>query len=467
MRFLSALLASLAFATSAASAQQSEANPAPAFEMQRCVNMGNSLDGERGSDWRKSINPSDFLRIKAAGFDTVRIPARWGDYSGPAPDYLIEPAFMAEVDAAVQAALAADLKVILNIHHFNELMEDPRGEMKKLLAMWRQIAPHFADAPDRLWFEALNEPSHNLNGDLMRAAQTTSVLAIRESNPDRIIILGGEEWSGLTSLPTNIAPPDSNIVYTFHYYDPFDFTHQYADWLEDEMPTKKRSWGSRRDKEELEAAAEYAAAFREAVGHPVFVGEFGANDPINAKDRVKWAGAVRAAMEDKDIPWCLWSFSNTFALYDADTGWDEDMVEALGVNVPSDLIIPERAPRFDTQVQKASDVTGQDEEWGTYYQYFEGASWGTENALSGIAEIQPGKEIHPPHTHAEEEYLMVLEGAGTWSVNGETFPAGPGDMLYAAPWDEHGISNTGDTVLKFVFWKWTSSGLTPPPEPAE
>lgn len=104
-------------------------------------------------------------------------------------------------------------------------------------------------------------------------------------------------------------------------------------------------------------------------------------------------------------------------------------------------------------------------DWGDFYTYFQGETYGTRDALNGVAEIKPGMEIHPPHQHAEEEFLMVLAGAGTWHVNGKTFAAQQGDILYAAPWDVHGIKNTGDQVLKFVVWKWNNRGVPVPASP--
>lgn len=106
-------------------------------------------------------------------------------------------------------------------------------------------------------------------------------------------------------------------------------------------------------------------------------------------------------------------------------------------------------------------------DWGTIYTYYEGETFGTRDVLAAVAVIEPGQEIHPPHQHAEEEYLIVTEGRGTWHLNGEAFAAEAGDMLYAAPWDVHGITNTGETPLTFVVWKWNNKGVTPPPEPTE
>lgn len=439
---------------------------AAAFDMKKCVNMGNSLESGPDVEWGAPIDPTQFADIKAAGFDTVRIPVKWSAYTDDSPDHLIDPAFMADVTVIVDSALGAGLNVILNVHHFDEIMKSPKAEMRHLLAIWRQVATHFADRTDDLWFELLNEPNNKLEGKLLQAAQQVAILGIRESNPDRILILGGERWSDINSLPTNIAPPDNNIVYTVHYYDPFEFTHQFAPWIDKKLVNKKLDWGSREDRDQLTRAVSVIDSFKLAVKHPVFVGEFGVFDPVDPKERVEWVGEVRKAMEASAIPWCLWSFTNTFALYDPATGWDKDMVAALGARVPAKTLAPDTAvKRFGTRVMQRPEAKSQSADWGTLLTYFEGASWGTEAVETGVAEIKPGWEIHPPHAHAEEEYLMIIEGDGTWMVNGKTFQANTGDMLYAAPWSLHGLKNTGSSNMKFVFWKWTSSGITPPPAP--
>ncbi len=120
---------------------------------------------------------------------------------------------------------------------------------------------------------------------------------------------------------------------------------------------------------------------------------------------------------------------------------------------------------IDTSVVTGAEAQVETFEWGRLITYYAGESYSTQDALAAVAVINPGMQIHPPHVHAEEEYLMVLEGAGTWSVEGEEFPATAGDLLYAAPWDEHGIRNTGETPLKFVVFKWNPKPVEPAPAP--
>jgi mannose-6-phosphate isomerase-like protein (cupin superfamily) len=94
-----------------------------------------------------------------------------------------------------------------------------------------------------------------------------------------------------------------------------------------------------------------------------------------------------------------------------------------------------------------------------FYTYFYGETIGTKDAIVGLAVIEPNHEIHPPHQHAEEEYLYIIEGSGIWTLNGVKRAAKAGDVLYVAPWDMHGIFNTGNTPMKFFITRASSKGI--------
>jgi mannose-6-phosphate isomerase-like protein (cupin superfamily) len=107
-----------------------------------------------------------------------------------------------------------------------------------------------------------------------------------------------------------------------------------------------------------------------------------------------------------------------------------------------------------------------DAAWGELRAHFEGETYGLRDMLTATAVLKPGQQIHPPHKHAEEEFLIVTEGSGRWHLDGREFPAAKGDAIYAAPWVMHGITNTGTTPLTFVVMKWNTKGVAVPPAPA-
>jgi len=320
------------------------------FKTKRCVNMGNALDAPSEGKWGHTIESRSFKVIADAGFDTVRIPVRWSAHTGGGPDYKIKERFFRRVTEVIDQALANNLQVILNIHHFEELNEDPEKYSAKFLALWSQIAPRYKDLPESVYFEVVNEPNGEFKGDVMRRIVTEAFKKIRETNPTRIIIMGGDEWSNIKTLPSIPSIQDPNQVYTFHYYDPYKFTHQKASWT-DLKNSRSVSWGSGRDKSELRAAADYAARVQKETGVPIFIGEIGAFEKAPYEDIVEYTRETRKAFENKGLSWCVWNFAGTFPFYDTESRrWDLNKLDALGlspngvVSQASSESLPEAAP---------------------------------------------------------------------------------------------------------------------------
>jgi mannose-6-phosphate isomerase-like protein (cupin superfamily) len=113
------------------------------------------------------------------------------------------------------------------------------------------------------------------------------------------------------------------------------------------------------------------------------------------------------------------------------------------------------------KVEEAKKSTGS---WGSIYMYTNDSvsTYGTESMLTAVLEFLPGKQLQPPHQHMNEEFQYIIEGSGTWFLNGKETPIQKGDLMYAKPGDMHGISNTGTDTLKFFVMKWISKGMNKP-----
>lgn len=317
-----------------ASTAPAQAAPAP-LPVGTCINMGNSMEPETENGWGgKPIAADDFKRIKAAGFETIRLPVRWHKQSSNTPPYTIDAAWLDRVTEVVDAALDADLNVILNSHHFDPLYADPAGTKAWHAGVWKQIAARFADRPDEtLWFEIENEPHNKLTNDNLLATLSPALAAIRASNPTRAVIIGGQDWSSIDSLATLELPDDVNIHPTFHYYAPFDFTHQGASWTGDAMPPVGRTYGTSADAALLKADVAKLTAYIKRTGHTPFMGETGAYDQhIGPRQRIQYHTAVREAFAPTGVGICAWAYTNTFPFWDQQTGkWLPGMLGAMGL----------------------------------------------------------------------------------------------------------------------------------------
>ena len=111
------------------------------------------------------------------------------------------------------------------------------------------------------------------------------------------------------------------------------------------------------------------------------------------------------------------------------------------------------------------DAPAHQADWGEMRRYFTGETAGTKDVLTAVAIVKPGKAVHRAHRHAQEEYLILVEGSGTWSLDGKEFPAKRGDILYTEPWVYHGLTNSSSEQLIFVVVRFNSKGVTIPPRP--
>ena len=86
--------------------------------------------------------------------------------------------------------------------------------------------------------------------------------------------------------------------------------------------------------------------------------------------------------------------------------------------------------------------------------YLSGDSPASRKFATGVFTIDPGKTPHPPHTHLEEEIMIVEKGTGEIFCDGKTTKVGPGSVMFTTPNAPHGIVNTGSDPLTFYFVKW-------------
>ncbi len=195
----------------------------------RGVNLGNALEAPYEGAWGLVLREEYFRLIREAGFNSVRIPIRWSAHAAEKAPYTIDPRFFDRVDWAVNQALSQGLLVVINMHHFGELMADPQGQRERFLALWRQIAERYQGYPPELLFELLNEPSERLTAAIWNELLRDALRVIRASNPDRNILVGPVQWNSLHALSSLRLPPeDRHLIVTIHYYEPFPFTHQGA-----------------------------------------------------------------------------------------------------------------------------------------------------------------------------------------------------------------------------------------------
>ncbi|SJM93545.1 glycoside hydrolase family 5 protein [Crenothrix polyspora] len=235
---------------------------APKNKLGRGLNFGGTMEAFEGGiegglvgddansyTWGYPLKADYFATIKKAGFQHVRLPISWSMNKPPSmrystltvAPYTISSELFARVDWAVQQALKNGLAIIIDNHNPDDpIHKDPVAEEERFLSIWQQIAEHYKNQPNSVYFELLNEPTSVLGQDpiLWNALLNKTLQVIRQTNPNRPIIVGGVSANSAWTLPNLQLPKnDPNLIATFHFYDPFSFTHQGASWVNPPLPT--------------------------------------------------------------------------------------------------------------------------------------------------------------------------------------------------------------------------------------
>ena len=270
-----------------------------------------------------------FQRIHDGGFQTVRINLH--AFSHMDAEGKLDPAWLKTLDWAVEKALAAGLTVILDEHNYEFCGKDSVGCGINLLAFWKQIAPRYRDAPAAVIFEILNEPNGAVDDKTWNSLLLEALGIIRETNPERNVIIGPAFWNNIDHLSQLALPAeDRHIIATVHYYLPMRFTHQGAKWNKEGAKLSGVTWGTDEERRRMEADFAMVQEWAKANDRPMLLGEFGAYDKAPMESRVRYTAHAARTAEALGWAWTYWQFDADFILFDMNKdAWVEPIHKAL------------------------------------------------------------------------------------------------------------------------------------------
>ncbi len=269
-----------------------------------------------------------FRDIAARGFRTVRVPQAAVAHADA--DGRLDPVWLAKLDWVVRAATKSGLNVVIDNN--GGCSQQGTACLARTARIWRHLAAHYRGAPNSVLFELYNEPDGAITPQVWNAGIGPILAAIRASNPTRNVIVGTAHAYNLRDLAELVLPEnDRHIIATFHYYEPFSFTHQGGAWLPAERrPPVGARFGTVQDFAEIGRNFDYVAAWSAWYRRPVFLGEFGVLEAANVYDRVLWTATVARTAEMRGFAWAYWQFDGNFTAYDVSRdAWNEPVARAL------------------------------------------------------------------------------------------------------------------------------------------
>ncbi|MBX3364541.1 MAG: cellulase family glycosylhydrolase [Phycisphaeraceae bacterium] len=301
-------------------------------------------DSDRGRE--RFINDEDVKALKAAGFTHVRLPIEPG-WLWDARASVLLPERLAALRRGLALLLAEEMAIVVDVHPARTAwLERLDAEaMVHFERFWHALAEALVETdPEWVYLELMNEPHDLPDAATWNVYQKRLHAVVRTAAPRHTIICTGDQWGSIAGLERCEPVADSNVVYSFHFYEPHNFTHQGATWgfdawrdmggvpwpaTPDDLREVSAGFASLRSRDALQWSAtrdawtpqavidriELAAAWGRRHDAAVYCGEFGVyrlKAPLEARER--WLGEVVAALEAREIGWAMWDYAGGFSL---------------------------------------------------------------------------------------------------------------------------------------------------------
>ena len=278
--------------------------------------------------------------IYAQGFDHIRLPITMTGRMDE--NYQLIDEKMADVDLAIENALRAGFSVVVDTHSLGvDISGDFANSVDAYYTVWEQLAERYADLPQSVAFQFVNEPMTNRSAatypdplteaELMEFQENLleSCRAV-EGNENRYMVISNHNNGGWAfGQFTDSILAYENIIVDIHYYNPMNFTHSGSDtWAGNkENGTGYPSGATEYDKADIASFAAKCAKFAADNDVIVWVGEWGAYNP-DYTAKVAYYADVAKALADAEVPWSLWEYGSGFSPY-KNGAWDQEILDAL------------------------------------------------------------------------------------------------------------------------------------------
>jgi len=188
------------------------------------------------------------------------------------------------------------------------------------------------------------------------------VTAIRKADTKRTLIVGASNFNSIYELSRFVRLADENIIYTFHFYEPFFFTHQGAAWVGDQVsttgvpfpyngenfpslnPKAKNTWGETNyyqykndgNEQSIRDKLQIVKNWSNKYDVPIICGEYGVyNKYADLDSRCRYIKAMHKSLKALNIPGLMWEYNSDFSIFNGKPSVDDlpdCMKDAIGYN---------------------------------------------------------------------------------------------------------------------------------------
>jgi len=317
--------------------------------------------------WNKDVlaenlfNDTDLRLLRTLGFKSIRLPVAFEYYEN---EHIADEQIFSHIDNIVKQCGLYGFKLIIDYHNGNFNENNFRDETKTIINLWLKLVKRYKNvSADDLFFEIYNEPPH-MDPQIWKDAAYNIVTAIRKLDVNRTLIVGASNYNSIYELSRFVRLADENIIYTFHFYEPFLFTHQGAEWAGDQEstvgvpfpynaekfpiinPKAKNTDGEKNYKEypidgneqSVKDKLQIVKNWGDKYDVPLLCGEYGVYNKYADQDsRCRYISTVRRTLRALNIPGMLWDYNGNFSIFNGEPSvgnLPDCMKEAIGYTNP-------------------------------------------------------------------------------------------------------------------------------------
>jgi endoglucanase len=282
---------------------------------------------------------ADAQLLKKLGFKSIRLPVAFEHFEAR---HIPLGTVLSRIDEVWNMCSKNGLKLVIDYHYGTLNDTNYVEETQVIIKTWLTLTQKYSKVPaDKLFFEIYNEPPP-MNPQLWKDAAYNIVQAIRKVDKKRTLLVGASNYNSIYELSRFVRLPDENIIYTFHFYEPFFFTHQGASWVGNQVattgvpfpynvekfpalnPKAKNTWGEtnyrqyktdgneQSVKDKLQIVKNWSGTYYV----PILCSEFGVyNQYADLDSRCRYLKAVRTTLKQLQIPGMLWEYDSNFSIF--------------------------------------------------------------------------------------------------------------------------------------------------------
>ena len=296
---------------------------------QRCVSLGKGMNVsnwlERGwdSNWptASGYTKQSLEQMQEAGIASIRLPVYFHAVVDSIAPYAVDTdhVLFDLVDSVIQWTDDLDMKLLIDNHHGWDLDNTTwREELPRFSHLWSVVAERYSELdPNRVMFELMNEPTLLFDKDSLVIMYNDAIDSIRQHTVEHSIIIS-PHWGGTAMVIPDFEPlADTNLIYTWHVYDPLDFSHQGLTWHNPFFPSGNpfpntdttffEGW--------LYNGWQNVLDWKQTYNKPIFLGEFGLSTHCDSLSTCNWLEYTMTRVVQNDIPWFYWDWQWDFSMF--------------------------------------------------------------------------------------------------------------------------------------------------------